>query len=224
MNNNPNSYNLNQEYRNRQMERASRVQKVNEVVGQEEGRPNPIFQANLISVFWIVISILALILFFGVQPTQAQEQMTVDNGSDAAGEGMVVYLYLRATITAIEEGDFESAEEFLNHALDVDPDFAAAYVGLSYLNLAQGQPEAALANANIAYELNPDDAAVYFVLAEAYFAMSDYVNAQIHYETYIAMVETSGEQPLLITLLHGAGSMDIVTAHLATSRTEIAFG
>ena len=53
---------------------------------------------------------------------------------------------------AIEIGDFESAEKFLNQAKEIDPEYIQTYVGFTHLYGNMGDKNKALENANLAFE------------------------------------------------------------------------
>lgn len=217
---NPLDYNLDKEYRQRQMIHSEKVRQINEV----DTRPHitdQLMQANVISAFLIIVSIIALMIFFAsAQPTKAQTATVFAPGSEG-GTSSAVYAYLYSTILAVQEDDLSAAGEYMNQALTIVPNFVPAFITHSFIALAEGDAELALVNAEIALEINPTDAAIYFVLAEAHFALKNYEEAQGYYETYLEMVHTNGRQPILITSFLNADSLPIVTEHLDACITEI---
>lgn len=215
---NPLDYDLDKEYRQRQMNRSDKVRQVDEV----DTRPKiteQLMQANLMSAFLIIVSIIALLVFF-FTGTQAQETSLTAGGDGDTNS--VVYVYLYGTILAVQQGDLSSASEYMDEALTIVPNFVPAYITYSFVALAEGDAELALVNAEIALEINPQDGAIYFVLAEAHFALENYEEAQGYYETYLEMVDANGRQPILITSFLNADSLPIVTEHLDACITEIA--
>ncbi len=217
---NPLDYNLDKEYRQRQMARSDKVRQVDEV----DTRPKiteQLMQANLMSAFLIIVSIIALLVFFftGAKSTQAQET-TLAAGSDG-DTSSAVYAYLYSTILAVQQDDLSSASDYMNQALVIVPNFVPAYITHSYIALEEGDADLALLKAEIALEINPHDGAVYFVLAEAHFALANFEEAQGYYEIYLEMVDANGRQPILITSFLNADSLPIVTAHLDACIAEI---
>lgn len=219
---NPSDYDLDREYRQRQMVRSSQARQVDEVQTPESTFTKPTLQVNPTSMLWILISVIFIFLFFvfSTQATQAQENTAFSAGTPSDTSGDVVYIYLRATILAIARDDFDSASEYLDEALHAVPDFAPAYVAKSYIALQEGDYTNALTHAETALAIYPHDAAIYFVLAEAYFALGNYSHAQAHYDTYLEMVNVNGHQPILITSLLGSDSLSVVSDHLTICLEE----
>lgn len=219
---NPIDYDLNREYRQRQMAHSIQVKQADEVQAPKSKFANPLLQANLISMFWIVASVLSLIIYFifSAKASLAQENTMFSAGTPSDGGGDVVYIYLRAAILAIADDEFETASEYLDEALYAIPEFAPAYVAHSYIALQRGNDASALDYAEMALAIYPDDAAIYFVLAEANFALGNYIDAHSHYDTYLEMVNANGHQPILITSLLGTDSLILVREHLAICLEE----
>ena len=219
---NPSDYDLDREYRQRKMAQSLRVQQVDELQMPNSKFTNPLVQANLISIFLIVVSVISIFLFFvfSAQATQAQENAAFSAGTPSDTNGDVVYIYLRASILAIARDDFDSASEYIDEALQAVPDFAPAYVAKSYIALQEGDFIIALTHAETALAIYPHDAAIYFVLAKSNFALGNFSDAQSQYDIYLEMVNLNGYQPILITSLLGSDSLSLVSEHLAICLEE----
>lgn len=209
---NPLDYDLDKEYRQRQMIHSDNVRQIDALNYDRQDwtfyRLKPIFM-TVMSIITIVV-----VFFACAKPIQAQEATSLTAGEDG-DTNSTVYAYLYSTILAIQEEDFTSASDYMDEALTIVPNFVPAYITHSYVALAEGDAELALENAEIALEINPNDGAVYFVLAEAHFALANYEEAQGYYEIYLEMVDANGRQPILITSFLNADSLRIVSARLA---------
>ena len=195
-----------------QQEQASRARQAEEVQNRQIRHYPGFLKVSVISIFWIVASITALILFFMSSPS-AKAQGTFAEGEDPGVDLEIVYLI--GGIMAFEENDIDKAREYFDWSLVFRDDFAPAYAGHSYLALIEEDFDLALEFAEQAFELNPDDNAVNYVLAEAHFASGNYQEALDYYDLYLRNVEENGEQPLLITRLLDGDSLEIVLEHRA---------
>ena len=177
---------------------------------------NHIRNTNISSSVVFIISIVVLVLVFGLNTTSAQAQdMSIDPIDDAR-MGSPVVLKLANGLSAVEEGNYENALYYFNQAISIAPETAHGYTGRAFVNMHYGNYDLALADALFALELDPSHSAAHYLLGEIYFAMEDYTDAQFHFEAYQTDVELAEKEPIMIVVLVGANSMMILDQRLDT--------
>lgn len=219
----PNDEQLNKEYRNRTEQRAANARLAQNTQTEKENMlVNHIRNTGIGSTIIFVVSILSLLIFFGLNSAAAEAQedspLIIGGGGDSGGIEM---MYLRSAVSAVQDDDLERALYLFDATLDSTPDFAPAYTGRAYVNFLNGDYEAALEDALIAVELNPADGAVYYVLGEIHFVLENYGDARFHYEAYQLWIEVFETEPLLINLMVEEDSQDIVNEHLGVCIASI---
>ena len=95
------------------------------------------------------------------------------------------------------EDDNATAQAWFNKAIDLDPQFSQAYVGLAWIHIQQfwfgwaNDPEQAVARtreaALKAIEFDPSEAEAHWMLAEAYLADSQFEQGEAAYEKALAL-------------------------------------
>ncbi|MDO4732450.1 MAG: tetratricopeptide repeat protein [Bacillota bacterium] len=112
---------------------------------------------------------------------QAEEEKSATEGE------LTVWDYFRRGNRAADEGDFPKAIEAYSKAIELDPDYAAAYYnrGSAYDDLKQY--DEAIADYSKAIELDPDDAAVYNNRGSAYDDLKQYDEAIADYSKAIEL-------------------------------------
>ncbi len=89
------------------------------------------------------------------QPEQPKVVQQVVQTNAAAGVAPGISSLMERTYLFMEDGDFDSAAEYLNRVLDIDPKFAPAYAAKVCVAF-RIRKEAGLADATFQYEDNPD--------------------------------------------------------------------
>jgi tetratricopeptide (TPR) repeat protein len=85
--------------------------------------------------------------------------------------------YYRQGRTAFGARDYETALEHFTHAIELDPDYAEAYIQRGYVNWYLEKDEQALADYNLALELTPTDTAIYELRGRVYHRLGEYERA-----------------------------------------------
>ena len=89
------------------------------------------------------------------QPEQPKVVQQVVQTNAAAGVAPGISSLMERTYLFMEDGDFDSAAEYLNRVLDIDPKFAPAYAAKVCVAF-RIRKEAGLADTTFQYEDNPD--------------------------------------------------------------------
>lgn len=211
---------LNKTYRKEQEARAAKAQLAQSIADDELNiLVRYARNTNIGSSAIFILAIVILVIFFGLSTTSASAQ----NDSFEPGEGggaTIEMLYLRGAVSNVQAGDYETAITLFDEINTHYPEFAAAYTGRAYVSLMEGNYEIALEEAMMAFELDPADGAIYYVLAEIHFAIESYADASFYYEAYQLWVETSEREPILIVLMVGEDSLELVSKHLVIANAS----
>jgi predicted Zn-dependent protease len=110
--------------------------------------------------------------------------------------------HVRIAEMQLEMGQPASAEQSVEHALDLDPDWAAAWAMRGRVMHAEGQARRALADYHRALGLSPDDRAIQWAIAELHCELEQPGRALAALNS-LAATYTPGEEPQQLLCLQG---------------------
>jgi type IV pilus biogenesis/stability protein PilW len=83
--------------------------------------------------------------------------------------------------------NYKRAEQYFLEALEIEPNYTNALLGLAKTYIAQGRVPEAIVKLEKAVKRNPESAYIHFELAEAYRTTMDFRRAHAEYETVITL-------------------------------------